>query len=67
MGRKKQKTRKSALKRFKITKTGKILHRKQGGRHLKSQKTKRRLRSLRQMSEMKGSFKRKIKKMLGRL
>lgn len=63
----KQKTRKSALKRFKITKTGKILHRKHGARHLKSQKTEKRLRSLKQMGEVKGSFKRKIKKMLGRL
>jgi large subunit ribosomal protein L35 len=60
----KQKTRKSALKRFKITKTGKLLFRSQGKRHLKSQKSKKQLRSLKQMKEVKGTFKRKIKKML---
>jgi len=63
---KKQKTRKAALKRFKITKTGKVLHRGQGLRHLKSQKTKKRLRRLKQLKEIKGKFKRKIKKMIGR-
>jgi len=66
MAKKKQKTRKSVAKRFKVTKTGKILHRRQGGRHLKIHKTKRRLRRLKQMSEVKGTFKRKIKKMLGK-
>jgi large subunit ribosomal protein L35 len=34
------KTRKIALKRFKITKTGKILHRIQGQRHLRRNKSK---------------------------
>jgi len=62
----KQKTRKAALKRFKVTKTGKILFRGQGKRHLKSQKTKKQLRSLKQMKEVRGTFKRKIKKMLGK-
>lgn len=61
----KQKTRKSASKRFKITKTGKVLHRSHGARHLKTQKTKKQLRSLKQMKEVKGKFKRKIKKMIG--
>jgi ribosomal protein L35 len=61
----KQKIRKSAIKRFRITKTGKLLRRCHGARHLKSQKTKRQLRSLRQIQEVKGTFKKKIKKMLG--
>lgn len=41
----KQKTRKAAVKRFKITGTGKILHRGQGVRHLIRNKSKRRLRA----------------------
>lgn len=62
----KQKTKKSALKRFKITKTGKVLHRSHGIRHLRSQKSKKQLRRLRQMKKVEGQFKRKIKKMLGK-
>lgn len=48
----KPKTRKSVLKRFKVTKTGKVLHRSQGARHLKANKTQRRLRSLRQLKKV---------------
>jgi large subunit ribosomal protein L35 len=62
----KQKTRKSALKRFKITKTGKVLHRSQGARHLKGNKSQKQLRRLRVMKNMEGVFKKKIKKMLGK-
>lgn len=62
----KQKTRKSALKRFKITKNGKILHRSQGARHLKGNKSQKQLRHLRVMKSMEGVFKKKIKKMLGK-
>lgn len=60
----KQKTRKSALKRFKVTKKGKLLHRSQQIRHLKHGKSKRRLRSLHQWNQVKGTFEKKIKKML---
>lgn len=62
----KQKTRKSALKRFKVTGTGKILHRSQGFRHLRTKKGKRNLRRLKQLKPVLGAFKRKIKKMLAR-
>lgn len=61
----KLKTRKSAVKRFKVTATGKILHRGHGVRHLKSNKSNRRLRSQALMKEVKGRQKTKIKKMLG--
>lgn len=58
------KTRKSAAKRFKLTKTGKLLHRGHGTRHLKSNKTKKRLRSLNIPKSVKGAYVRKIKRML---
>lgn len=61
----KHKTRKSAAKRFKITKKGKLLHRSQQIRHLKHGKTKRRLRSLKQMNQVTGKFEKKLKRMLG--
>ncbi len=60
----KQKTRKSAAKRFKITKTGKVLHRGHGMRHHISNKSKSRMRSLKQVKQLKGRFAKKIKKML---
>lgn len=37
----KLKTRKIAAKRFKVSKTGKLVHRVQGARHLRSRKNKR--------------------------
>jgi len=43
----KQKTRKSAAKRFKKTGTGKFMHHKAGGRHLKTCKSAKRKRQLR--------------------
>lgn len=61
----KQKTRKSAAKRFMITKTGKILHRSQYLRHLRSKKNKKRIRSLKMMKKITGQYRKKIKKMLG--
>lgn len=61
----KQKTRKSARSRFKVTKNGKVLHRSQQLRHLRGQKTKRRIRSLKQMKQLTGKFSSKILKMLG--
>lgn len=36
----KMKTKKIVRKRFKITKTGKVMHRMQGARHLRSKKSK---------------------------
>lgn len=62
----KQKTRKSAVARFKITKTGKLLHRSLQLRHLRSKKSKRRIRRLKMMKEIYGTFKSKLLKMLGK-
>lgn len=61
----KQKTRKGAAKRFKVTKTGKVLHRSQKIRHLRSVKSKNQIRRLKQMKELKGTMAKKVKKMLG--
>ncbi|MFZ2026196.1 MAG: bL35 family ribosomal protein [Microgenomates group bacterium] len=61
----KTKTRKSAAKRFKVTKNGKVLHRSQNLRHLRSGKGKRNLRRLKTIKELGGKFASKVKKMLG--
>ncbi len=63
---KKQKTRKSAAKRFKVTKKGKVLHRGQGFRHLRSKKNKKWLRRKKKMIEVKGTLKAKLLKMLAK-
>lgn len=60
------KTRKSALKRFRITKRGKVIHRGHGGRHLKSNKTKKRLRRLKQAKVLTEKMAEKIRRMLGK-
>ncbi|QQG43907.1 MAG: 50S ribosomal protein L35 [Candidatus Roizmanbacteria bacterium] len=62
----KQRTRKAALKRFKITKNGKVLHRSHYIRHLRSKKGKSQLRRLKKMKTVEGVFKKKIKKMVGK-
>lgn len=62
----KHKTRKSAAKRFKITKNKKVLHRSHGLRHLRSQKSNKQLRRLRQVKRMEGAFKKKLLQMTGR-
>ena len=51
----KQKTRKSAAKRFKQTGTGKLRHNRAGGRHLLTKKNAKRKRRLRQDAEVKKS------------
>ncbi len=62
----KQKTRKSALARFKVTKSGKVLHRSIQLRHLRSKKSKKRIRRLKTMKSVEGAFKSKLLKMMGR-
>ena len=64
MSNNKQKTRKAVAKRFKVTGSGKILHRGHGVRHLRSKKSKRRLRAQAIPKEVKGTFKKKIKLMI---
>jgi large subunit ribosomal protein L35 len=61
----KSRTRKSAAKRFKVTKTGKVLHRSINLRHLRTIKGKRNQRRLKVMKELGGKFASKVKKMLG--
>ncbi len=61
----KQKTHKSAARRFKISKRGKLLHRSHYARHHASKKTKRQIRSLKQMKKVTGRYEKRIKKMLG--
>ena len=63
----KQKTRKAAARRFKITATGKVLHRGQGVRHLIRNKSKRRLRAQSILKVVKNTtFQNKIKKMINK-
>lgn len=62
----KQRTRKAVAKRFKVTKTGKVLFRQQGFRHLLSKKNKRWLRRKKKLKELVGEYKNKVLKMLGK-
>ena len=64
--KKKQKTKKTVAKRFKVTKTGKVLYRQQGIRHLLSKKNKRWLRRKKKLKKLVGEYKNKVLKMLGR-
>lgn len=66
MKKRKLKIRKSIVKRFRITKTGKLLFRGSHVRHLKRKKSKSNLRRQKIPQEMKGRVKRKIKKLLGK-
>jgi len=66
MAKNKQKTRKSAVKRFKVSATGKVFNRAQGFRHLRGKKSKKWLRGMKKMREVTGSYKRKVMKMLGK-
>lgn len=66
MKKNKQKTHKGASKRFKITASGKVMHRSHHIRHLKSSKSKRQVRSLKQPKEVLGKVKTKIKQLLGK-
>lgn len=59
------KTRKSAAKRFKVTKTGKVMFDHQYGSHLKLHKSKSRLRRQKEPGVLTGEFAKKMKKMLG--
>lgn len=61
----KLKTRKIVTKRFKITKTGKVLRRAQNMRHLRRKKSKSLVRSYRVPREVTGKMATKIKRMLG--
>ncbi|MCK9393474.1 MAG: 50S ribosomal protein L35 [Candidatus Paceibacterota bacterium] len=60
----KAKTRKSISKRFRITKTGKVMRRAVGQDHLLAKQTGHKRRRLRKMVEMSESEAKKIKKLL---
>jgi len=60
----KQKTRKSIAKRFKLTKTGKVLHRGGGIRHLRVKKSKRRIRRQKVLRAASGRIAKKLRKIL---
>ncbi len=61
----KQKTRKSVSKRFRITKTGKVLRLHSGNRHLRRKKSRKQKRNLKRPALVKGRLAIKIKKLLG--
>lgn len=61
----KKKIKKSVSKRFKVTKTGKVLFEHQYGSHKKLHKSKSRLRRQKEPAVLKGKFAQKIKQMLG--
>lgn len=65
MTKNKQKTRKGAAKRFKITATGKVMRRSQNMRHIRRNKNKKAIRAYRVPVEVTGKPAKKIKKMLG--
>ena len=62
----KQKTRKSIIKRFKITKTGKVLRLQGFKRHLNVKKSSRKKRRLGRLIETKKVYAKKIRKILGK-
>ncbi len=61
----KVKVRQSANRRFKVTKTGKVMFGHQFGSHLKLNKSKRRLRRQKEPGVLQGAFAKKVKRMLG--
>jgi large subunit ribosomal protein L35 len=61
----KKKVNKATAKRFKVTKTGKVMHGSQFGSHLKLHKSKRRLRHQKEPKQLEGEFAKRIKQILG--
>jgi large subunit ribosomal protein L35 len=62
----KQKTRKSITRRFRVTKTGKVLRRQGFARHLSVKKSRAKKRRLRRTIETKKTYAKKIRKVLGK-
>ncbi|MBX4205817.1 50S ribosomal protein L35 [Candidatus Microgenomates bacterium] len=61
----KAKTRQSVIKRFKVTKTGKIMRGHSFARHLSVKKSAKRKRNLRKPVQVKASFAKRLRKILG--
>jgi large subunit ribosomal protein L35 len=64
--KKKLKIRKSIARRFRVTKKGKVLFRGSHVRHLRRKKKKSQLRAQKIPKELKGKWKKKVKKLLGK-
>lgn len=62
----KLKTRKSIAKRFKITKSGKVLHRSSFSRHLRASKSKGQKGRYKKLKLLTGRMAKKVKKALGK-
>jgi len=58
------KTKKSAAKRFRKTRTGKLLHVRQAQRHLASKKSARRMRRLARSKKVDGADKKTVDRLL---
>jgi ribosomal protein L35 len=61
----KMKSKKSLTNRLVITKNGKIMRRQGFRRHLKSNKSAKRLKNLKRMVEIKGFYAKKLRKAMG--
>jgi large subunit ribosomal protein L35 len=61
----KVKTRKSITKRFKVTKTGKIMRGRSFTSHLRAKKSSKKKRAMRRPVEVKGYYGRKLRKAMG--
>lgn len=64
MNKNKKKIKKSVSRRFKVTKTGKVMFSHQNRGHLKTNKSKANLRRGKEPAQLKGKFGKKIKRML---
>ena len=61
-----KKTHSGAKKRFKVTATGKVLHSKAGGAHLKSSKNAKRTRRLKGKGKLEGADSKRVKRLLNK-
>jgi len=61
----KQKTKKSAIKRFKVTGTGRILHRRSFTSHLNEKRSSRQKRRLAGHAQLTGAYEKKLRKVMG--
>ena len=61
----KMKTRKAITSRLKITKNGKVMRRQSFRRHLKANKSAKRLRNLKKTIQLKGFYAKKIRRATG--
>ncbi len=61
----KQKTKKSAVKRFKVTGTGKLMRGRSFNSHLRVKKSRKQKRRLSRSVEVKGAYAKKLRKRMG--